>query len=170
MAIQLNSVKIKYTSIHHISRATKKRATNHERSNSEPATRRRRSEIPHFDFKQHRIFCGESCLAKDKSRVVKDTGPTLLRFVCNLVSNGEITKASTTLAQCIQTHLTKSYNQRTLGLAVKLHHRFGSKELVTLLHEYGITATYDEVLRFRKSVAIYTANQPYTFMKGQTAN
>ena len=80
-----------------------------------------------------------------------------------MVAYGEITRTSTTLAQSIQAHITKSCNQTTLGLAVKLHHRFGSKELVTLLHEYGLTVTYDEVLRFRTSVAIYTGTQPYTF-------
>ena len=42
-------------------------------------------------------------------------------------------------------HMTESYNQTTLGLAVKLHHRFVSKELVALLHEYGITVTYCKV-------------------------
>ena len=97
------------------------------------------------------------------SKIVAGTSPTLLRFVSSLVSKGEVSRASTTLAQCIQSHVTNSYNQTTLGLAVKLHHRFGSKELVTLLHEYGITVTYDEVLRFRTSVAIHTAIQPYTF-------
>jgi hypothetical protein len=96
-----------------------------------------------------------------KSKTIESTSLTLLKFVSSLVSDGAITKASTTLAQSIQAHLTKSYNQTTLGLAVKLHHKFGSKELLTLLHDYGITATYDEVLRFRTSVAIYTGSQPY---------
>ena len=98
-----------------------------------------------------------------KSKVVECTSPTLLSLVSSLVSGGEITKVSTTLAQSIQSHITHSYNQTTLGLAVKLHHKFGSKELITLLHAYGITSSYDEIVRFRKSVATYTANQPYTF-------
>ena len=34
---------------------------------------------------------------------------------------------------------------------------------MTILHEYGITVTYDEVLRFRTSAAIFTGKQPYTF-------
>ena len=98
-----------------------------------------------------------------KSKTIESTSPTLLGFISSLVSHGEITRTCITLAQSIQGHITKSYNQTTLGLAVKLHHRFGSKELLTLLHEYGLTVTYDEVLRFRTSVAIYTGNQPYTF-------
>ena len=44
-----------------------------------------------------------------------------------------------------------------------MHHRFGSKELISLLHQHGLTTTYDEVLRFRTSAAVYTAKQPYTF-------
>ncbi|MES9884496.1 MAG: hypothetical protein ABW185_26930, partial [Sedimenticola sp.] len=98
-----------------------------------------------------------------KSKTIESTSPTLLSFVASMVSHGEVTRASITLAQSIQAHITKSYNQTTLGLAVKLHHRFGSKELVSLLHQSGITVSYDEVLRFRTSVAIYTGNQPYTF-------
>ncbi len=97
-----------------------------------------------------------------KSKTIENTSPTLLSLISSLVSNGNTTKASITLAQSIQGHVTKSYNQTTLGLALKLHHRFGSNELVSLLHESGITVTYDEVLRFRKSAAIYTGSQPYT--------
>ncbi len=58
------------------------------------------------------------------------------------------------LTQSIQAHITRTFNQITVGLAVKLHHNFGSKEIVTLLHEYGITVTYDEVMTLRSSVAI----------------
>ena len=43
---------------------------------------------------------------------------------------------------------TKS-NQTTLGHAVKFHHRFGSKEAVDLLHDYGFAVKYDEVLIIR---------------------
>jgi len=79
--------------------------------------------------------------------------------VSNLVSEGEITRVSLSLAQAIQYHISKCYNQTTLGLGVKFHHRFGSKEAVALLHEYGFSVTYDEVMRFRTSVAKYSANQ-----------
>ena len=98
-----------------------------------------------------------------KSQTIQSTSQTLMNLVSGLVSNGEITRVSTTLSQCIQSHVSKSFNQTTLGLAVKLHHKFGSKELVALLHDYGITVTYDEVLRFRTSAALYTGSQPYTF-------
>ncbi len=104
-----------------------------------------------------------------KSKAIASTSPTLLSFVASMVSHGEVTRASITLAQSIQAHITKSYNQTTLGLAVKLHHRFGSRELVSLLHQSGITVTYDEVLRFRTSVAIYTGKQPYT-LRGLNEN
>ena len=45
-----------------------------------------------------------------------------------------------------------------LGLAVKLHHKHGSSELIKTLNEHGITSTYDEVLRFRKSVAKFVSD------------
>ena len=34
---------------------------------------------------------------------------------------------------------------------------------MTLLHEYGLVTTYNEVMKFRTSAAIHTGKQPYTF-------
>ena len=82
--------------------------------------------------------------------------PTLLALVSQLVSNGELNKSAVTTSQCIQQHISNSTNQTTLGLAVKLHHKFGSSELVKVLNEHGIVTTYDEVMRFRKSAAKHT--------------
>ena len=56
--------------------------------------------------------------------------PTLLALVSQLVSNGELNKSAVTTSQCIQQHISNSTNQTTLSLAVKLHHKFGSSELV----------------------------------------
>lgn len=64
-----------------------------------------------------------------------------------------MTKKSLSLSQSIQSHVTGTRNQTTLGLAVKLQHQHGSSELLRLLHEHGFTTSYDEVLRFRKSAA-----------------
>ena len=88
-----------------------------------------------------------------QSEAIKSTSCTLLTLVYSLASCGKTSRVSLTLAQAIQSHITKSFNQTTLGLAIMLHHRFGSKELVSLLHQHGLTATYDEVLRFRTSAA-----------------
>ena len=76
-----------------------------------------------------------------------------LKFISDLVSGGEVTKKSLSLSHSIQSHITGTRNQTTLGLAVKLQHRHGSAELLRLLHEHGFTTSYDEVLRFRKSAA-----------------
>ena len=43
------------------------------------------------------------------------------------------------------------YPNNVLGLAVQLHHRFGSSELIRILCEHGLISFYDEVLEFRKS-------------------
>ena len=86
---------------------------------------------------------------------VTATSSTLLKLVSDLVSDGEVTKKSLSLSQSIQSHITGTQNQTTLGIAIKLHHRHGSSELLKLLHEHGFTASYDEVLRFRKSAARY---------------
>jgi len=62
-------------------------------------------------------------------KTVQDTSIRLLTFISSLVSDGEISKASLILSQCIQQHVSKSTNQTSLGLAVKLHHQFGNAEL-----------------------------------------
>ena len=99
-------------------------------------------------------------------RVIQYTSPTLLRLVSSLVSREEtVTKPALTLAQCIQQHISKSWNQTTLGLAVKLHHKYGSSELVRNLNEHGLVVTYDEVLRFRKSAAKYASDDADTLKK-----
>ena len=89
----------------------------------------------------------------------QQTSVTLLRLISKLISNGE---ASLSLAQSVQYHITKGRNQTTLGLAVKLHHRFGSSDLIKILHEHEYTVSYDEVLRFRKSAAKYVSNNVET--------
>jgi hypothetical protein len=50
-------------------------------------------------------------------------------------------------------------------MAVKLHHKHGSSELIKTLNEHGITSTYDEVLRFRMSVAKFVADNQSDYHK-----
>lgn len=90
------------------------------------------------------------------------TSSTLLRFISKLVSNGNVTKTSLSLAQAIQFGITNTSNQSTLGLGVKLHHKYGSKELIQTLHEHGYCVSYDEILRFRKSAAKYVTENAKT--------
>ncbi len=96
------------------------------------------------------------------AKMKQDTSPTLLRFVLKLVSNGEVTKASLSLSQSIPYHITNTQNQTTLGLSVKLHHKFGSSDLIHILNGHGYTVSYDEVLRFRKSAAKYVHDNAAT--------
>ena len=68
-------------------------------------------------------------------KTVANTCPTLLALVSQLVSNGILFyKSAVTTSQCIQLHISNSTNQTNLGLAVKLHHKFGSLELAKLRH------------------------------------
>ena len=55
--------------------------------------------------------------------------------------------------------MNKQWNQTTLGVAVSLHHKFGSKELLSMMYDLCFTASYTEVLRFRSSVAKYTGEK-----------
>ena len=57
-----------------------------------------------------------------------NTSPALLALVSQLVSNGELNKSAVIISQCIQQHISNSTDQTTIGLAVKLHHKFGSSE------------------------------------------
>ncbi len=101
-----------------------------------------------------------------RHKVIESTSATLLKLVSSLVSGGAISKPSLTLAQCIQQHIGGAgRNQTTLGLAVKLHHKHGSSELIKTLNEHGITSTYDEVLRFRKSVGKYVSDNQSEYHK-----
>ena len=58
--------------------------------------------------------------------------------------------------------MIKTRNQTTLGLGVKLNHKFGSRDLIDILNELGCTVPYDEVLRFRKSAAKYIGDNAAT--------
>ena len=98
-------------------------------------------------------------------RTKETTSPTLLRLISKLVANGEVTKRSLSLSQSIQYNLTNSRNQTTLELGIKLHHKFGSSELIHILHDHGYTVSYDEVLKFRKSAAMYVSDNVDTLHK-----
>lgn len=41
-----------------------------------------------------------------------------------------------------------------LGLALQVHHEFGSKHLIDMLHQLGHCMSYDEARRFVTSVAV----------------
>ena len=73
-----------YRSKRHLQRVACKRGTSHERNQSEPPSRRRRSHEQNFEFKKHCIFCGEECLPIDKKN------PTRWRQVvqCEMVKQG----------------------------------------------------------------------------------
>lgn len=58
-----------------------------------------------------------------------------------------------TLTQCIQQHITSTHNQTTLGLAVKLHHKYGSYELIKTPNDHGLATDYAKILGFHKSAA-----------------
>ena len=81
-----------------------------------------------------------------------------------MMTKGTVTKQVLSIAQSIQYNINRISNQTTLDLAVKLHHSLGSREVVDTLHEYGYLCTFDEVLRFRKSVAKYVDDHPFSAM------
>ena len=97
-----------------------------------------------------------------KNNIIRTTSKTLLHLVIGLMSSGDVTKASLSISQMIQAKIQKCWNQTTLGNGVKYHHKYGSKTLIDDLHECGVTASYDEILRFRSSAAQYARSQPFS--------
>ncbi len=97
-----------------------------------------------------------------KENSIKLTSPTLLALVSELVSNGDVTQTSLSISQTIQSHIIKSSTPSTLGLAVTLHHWYGSKDFINFLHDYGYVVSYDKVLWFKTSSAKYIGEQDCT--------
>ena len=93
--------------------------------------------------------------------MINDTSETLLKLISKLVSKDIITRESFSLSQSIQAPYYKECKPDYSRISIKLH-RFGSRELISLLHQYGHVCTYDEVQRFRTSVAKYTGERDYT--------
>ena len=58
------------------------------------------------------------------------------------------------IGNIITSALTNHPNQLQISLAVLLRE---SKELVKTMNDFGVTCTYDELLRFKKSVAVAAA-------------
>ena len=91
------------------------------------------------------------------SNMIQNTSKTLLSLISILVSKKEVNRKSLSLTQSIQQHITNKLTPIPLCIAVKLHHRFGSKEVIEVLCEHGYVSSYDEVLRFRASAAKYVS-------------
>ena len=99
------------------------------------------------------------------AKTKENTSATLLRFVTKLISDGDITKTSLSQSQSLQYLINKTRNQTTLGLGIKLHHKFGSRDLIDTLNGHGYTVSYDEVLLSRKSAAKYVIDLQNIFLR-----
>nr|CAD7605694.1 unnamed protein product [Timema genevievae] len=100
---------------------------------------------------------------------VRLSGATANLHVADACYHKDNYKTVTNARNIIQSHISKLTGATTLGLAVKLNHRFGSKELVSLIHDYGYFSTYDKVLKFKKSAAKYIGEQEF-ILRGLEAN
>ena len=132
-----------------------------EGDSAEELTRRIKAEVTGIN-QPHHYDLSEFTYQK----ILDATSTTLLSLISQLVSDGKVTKKSLSLAQCIQQHIGASrWNQTSLGLAIKLHHKFGSSELLQTLHSHGLICSYDEVMRFRKSAAHFVSTNSNDFHK-----
>ena len=69
--------------------------------------------------------------------MITNTSKTLLTLLSKLIYGGDISRKSVSLVQSVQGLILISLYQTTLGLAVKIHNRFESKEIIVLLNDYG---------------------------------
>ena len=97
------------------------------------------------------------------AKTKQQTSATLLRFISKLISNGEITKASLSLSQSIQSLNTNRCSQTILGLSVKLHHKFGSSELIQ--YDWVVSIEIEEKYHFivKGKGSFYIAQYPVSW-------
>lgn len=79
--------------------------------------------------------------AEDLSRCDQSHSKRCLNIACDIV----------TLATSIN-------SPKHLGLAVYLHHEYGSKKLIQLMHDMGYTISYTELRKFLTSAALHVSN------------
>jgi hypothetical protein len=71
------------------------------------------------------------------------------------------------LAETIVSINKNSFTPFTLGLALQMHHVYGSKNLVETLHSHGFCASYNELRRYLTSLAdheIYKLKMEHIFL------
>ena len=76
-------------------------------------------------------------------KVMADTSRTLFTVLKYLTNNE---KQAVCLAQAIQQHVSKTWNQTSLGLALMLHYKNGSREMIDQLARCQFISSYHEVI------------------------
>ena len=82
-------------------------------------------------------------------RVMADTSRALFSVLKYLTNNE---KQAVCLAQAVQQHVSKTWNQTPLGLALTLHYKNGSREMIDQLARCGFISSYHEVMKFCDSL------------------
>jgi hypothetical protein len=70
----------------------------------------------------------------------------------DITSLGKLQKCLS-LAKCIVSVSKNKFTSFHLGLALQVHHIYGSKNLIEILHSHGLCASYHEVRHYLTSVA-----------------
>ena len=65
----------------------------------------------------------------------------------------DILRHCVALTECIVSTCQKTPTPFQVGLAIQLHHEYGSRSLIDTLHSHGLCISYDELRRFITSVA-----------------
>ena len=71
----------------------------------------------------------------------------------NYVSPDDVLRKCVSLTECIVSSSQKMETPLQIGLAIQLHHEYGSRNLIDTLHSHGFCVSYDELRRFITSVA-----------------
>ena len=87
----------------------------------------------------------------NQETATKATSPTLLDFLCELSPKLDSTVPALMIGNIVTSSLRSCTTPLQLALSVMIRE---SKELLNCFHSFGVTCSYDEFRRFRKSVAV----------------
>ena len=88
--------------------------------------------------------------------VVEDASPTLMRLFSMISEKSDLSLSAALMANIITSVVTN----RPTSLQVALGVVTGEKSLIELLYDFGVTSSYDDILRF-KAYAAHAASQSW---------
>ena len=107
----------------------------------------------HISLDVKSLSLSKSCYETeiDRESVLESVSSTLIELLAKLSPKLDKTLPVILIGSVITSTLKSSPTGLQVALGVKMGR---SKQCINLLHEFGITCTYDEVLRFKRSAAI----------------
>ena len=93
----------------------------------------------------------------DKEQAANSVSQTVKSFLCAISPKLDDTLPSILIGNIITSVLNNTATDLQVALGVLLR---DSKDLISHFHDYHVTCSYDEILRFKKSAAVSAADDP----------